>query len=55
LLVLHVFIKKTETTPRSAITTALDRLKAHHDSVQETESRTTGRPANPRRLRRNGR
>ena len=27
LLVLHVFIKKTQTTPRSAIATALQRLK----------------------------
>ena len=28
LLVLHVFLKKTQTTPRSAIATALDRLEA---------------------------
>lgn len=28
LLVLHVFVKKTQTTPRSAIATALDRLEA---------------------------
>lgn len=28
LLVLHVFVKKTQTTPRSAIKTALDRLEA---------------------------
>jgi phage-related protein len=28
LLVLHVFVKKTETTPRAAIETALKRLKA---------------------------
>ena len=27
LLVLHVFVKKTETTPRRAIETALQRLK----------------------------
>ena len=27
LLVLHVFVKKTQTTPRSAIATALQRLK----------------------------
>jgi phage-related protein len=33
LLVLHVFVKKTETTPRRAIETALDRLKASHDSI----------------------
>ena len=29
LLVLHVFIKKTQTTPRSAIETALNRLEAY--------------------------
>ncbi len=29
LLVLHVFIKKTQTTPRRAIETALQRLEAH--------------------------
>jgi len=28
LLVLHVFVKKTQTTPRKAIDTALERLKA---------------------------
>jgi len=28
LLVLHVFVKKTQTTPRHAIDTALERLKA---------------------------
>jgi phage-related protein len=28
LLVLYVFVKKTQTTPRSAIATALDRLEA---------------------------
>lgn len=28
LLVLHVFVKKTQTTPRTAITTALKRLEA---------------------------
>ena len=28
LLVLHVFVKKTQATPRSAIATALDRLEA---------------------------
>lgn len=28
LLVLHVFVKKTQTTPRSAIATALKRLEA---------------------------
>ena len=28
LLVLHVFVKKTKTTPRPAIDTALERLKA---------------------------
>ena len=28
LLVLHVFIKKTQTTPRKAIETALKRIKA---------------------------
>ena len=28
LVVLHVFVKKTQTTPRSAIKTALDRLEA---------------------------
>ena len=29
LLVLHVFVKKTQATPRSAIETALKRLEAH--------------------------
>lgn len=29
LLVLHVFVKKTQTTPRSAIETVLKRLEAH--------------------------
>jgi phage-related protein len=29
LLVLHVFVKKTQTTPRKAIDTALKRLEAH--------------------------
>ncbi|MBS0467264.1 MAG: type II toxin-antitoxin system RelE/ParE family toxin [Proteobacteria bacterium] len=29
LLVLHVFVKKTQTTPRKAIETALNRLEAH--------------------------
>jgi len=29
LLVLHVFVKKTQTTPRKAIETALKRLEAH--------------------------
>ena len=33
LLVLHVFVKKTQTTPRSAIDTALNRLKAHHENA----------------------
>ncbi len=28
LLVLHIFVKKTQTTPRHAIDTALERLKA---------------------------
>jgi phage-related protein len=28
LLVLHVFVKKTQTTPRKAIKTALNRLEA---------------------------
>ncbi len=29
LLVLHVFVKKTQTTPRSAIATAIKRLEEH--------------------------
>ena len=32
LLVLHVFIKKTQTTPRKAIETALKRLEAAHEN-----------------------
>lgn len=34
LLVLHVFIKKTQTTPRKAIETAMKRLEAAHENPE---------------------
>jgi phage-related protein len=42
LLVLHAFVKKTQTTPRGAIETALERLKAHHENAQNPENRIVG-------------
>lgn len=36
LVVLHVFVKKTQATPRSAIDTALERLK--HENTSHTQS-----------------
>ena len=36
LLVLHVFVKKTQTTPRHAIDAALERLK--HENTSHTEN-----------------
>jgi len=50
LLVLHVFVKKTQTTPRSVIDTALNRLETYHENAQKHESQNAVQPANSRRV-----